>query len=161
MNNKTVLAMTTALLLAGSAAMSASAQSGYYDRYGYHPYERTYGYTYANSDRDCDGINDRYDRYARDINDDDCDGVPNRYDNRRYDSRYAYSRHDNRYRSHRWSVGAYLPREYYGGSYYIDYEPYGLYRPDYGYRWNRVGDDVYLVETRNGMVVEVRYDFFH
>ncbi len=27
-------------------------------------------------------------------------------------------------------------------------------------RW-RVGDDVYLVETRNGLVVEVRYDAFH
>jgi Ni/Co efflux regulator RcnB len=30
-----------------------------------------------------------------------------------------------------------------------------------GYRWNRVGNDVYLVETNNGLIAEVVYSLFH
>jgi Ni/Co efflux regulator RcnB len=155
----TVLAMTTALLLAGGAATTASAYTRYYD------IDR-YDNRYSTWDRDCDGVADRYDRHIRDIHDADCDGVPNRYD-RHYDRRYATRDYDRPpygnaygYREHRWSVGAYLPRDYYGGSYYIDYRPYGLSRPDYGYRWNRIGNDAYLVATRNGLIISVRYDVF-
>ena len=29
-----------------------------------------------------------------------------------------------------------------------------------GYRWNRVGNDVYMVSTRDGMVAEAVYSLF-
>jgi Ni/Co efflux regulator RcnB len=162
MNKKTVLALTTALLLAGGAATTASAyERNYYDN---DRYDSRYSST---SDRDCDGVPDRHDRYiGRDARDADCDGIPNRYD-RHYDRRYSTRDYDRPpygnaygYREHHWSVGAYMPREYYGSSYYIDYEPYGLSRPRYGYRWNRVGNDAYLVATNNGLIISVRYDVF-
>jgi Ni/Co efflux regulator RcnB len=118
-------------------------------------------------DRDCDGVPDSRDRHVRDVHDADCDGIPNyrdrNYRDRHYDRRYS-SRHDwQTYGyggNHRWSIGAYLPREYYGSSYYIDYEPYGLERPHYGYRWDRVGNDAYLISTNNGLIIRVEYDVF-
>ena len=151
-NSRPVLAMTTALLLAGSAVGTASA----YDRYSYYDNDR-YDNRYTTWDRDCDGVRDRYDRHVRDVHDADCDGIPN-FRDRHFDRRYS-SRYDT-YGSHRWSVGAYLPRDYYGSEYYIDYEPYGLERPHYGYRWNRVGNDAYLISTNNGLIIRVEYDAF-
>ena len=53
-----------------------------------------------------------------------------------------------------------LPVGYYGISYYVDYRPYGLSAPPRGYRWNRVGNDVYLVSTRNGLISDVIYSLF-
>jgi Ni/Co efflux regulator RcnB len=185
---KTVLALTTALLLAGSVATTASAQTYYYDgssysRYGdvdrdgvpnrYDRYDNRYeydrwGHRIISYDRDCDGMVDRYDPYAPDVNDVDCDGVSDRYDNyynRAYSSPRSY--YGPRYvapygyRGGHWSVGNYLPSSYFGSSYYIDYRPYGLRVPPYGYRWNRVGNDVYLVSIRNGLIAEVVYDLFH
>ena len=64
-NGRTILAMTTALLLAGSAATTASA----YDRYSYD--NDRYDNRYSISDRDCDGVNDRFDRRIRDVHDAD------------------------------------------------------------------------------------------
>jgi Ni/Co efflux regulator RcnB len=183
---KTVLALTTALLLAGGAATTASAQTTYYydrdtlygdvdrdgipnryDRYD-NRYDR-YGHRVA-GDRDCDGVPDRYDPYTgRNLHDADCDGISDRYDYN-YNPVYTSPRRDYYrarnvepygHRHSRWGVGSYLPYGYYGGSYYIDYEPYGLSPPPYGYRWNRVGNDVYLVSTRNGLIAEVVYDLFH
>ena len=198
---KTLLALTSALLLAGASA--ANAQSYYYDwGYGSNP-------AYYNYDSDHDGIADRYDRY-----DNRYDRYDDRYD--RYDHRYAYDsrdtdgyygdrygsygdrrtvtygndrncydrngyysnrdcydRRDDRsyraqtryyaptryvapygYRYQTYDVGSYLPMGYYGSSYYIDYRPYGLTPPPYGYRWVRVGGDVYLVQTRTGLIME-------
>lgn len=180
--NKTVLALTTALMLAGGAATTASAQTYYYDRgspYGdvdrdgvpnrydrydsrysrYNRYDR-WGHLIVSMDRDCDGVPDRYDPYAPNLRDADCDGISNRYDldNRGYSQRY-YEPYG--YRHGRWNVGSRLPYGYYGHSYYIDYQPYGLTPPPYGYRWNRVGNDVYLVSIRNGLIAEVVYDLFH
>jgi Ni/Co efflux regulator RcnB len=185
--NKTVLALTTALLLAGGAATTASAQTTYYydngtvvvdndaDRDGvpdrYDRYDnRPNGSRFMSvaRDRDCDGVPDRYDSYVRDAYDADCDGIPDRFDryyNRVYTSpqRYYGPRYIEPYgyRHSRWSVGSYLPSGYYGDSYYIDYEPYGLTPPPYGYRWNRVGNDVYLVSIDSGLIAEVVYDLFH
>ena len=185
---KTVLALSTALLLAGSAATTASAQTTYYydpsplygdaDRdgvpNGYDRYDNRYdryGHRLVTvaRDRDCDGVPDRYDSYTgRDRHDADCDGISDRYDynyNRVYTSpqRYYGPRYNEPYGyiHSRWSVGSYLPYGYYGHSYYIDYQPYGLSPPPYGYRWNRVGNDVYLVSIRNGLIAEVVYDLFH
>jgi Ni/Co efflux regulator RcnB len=123
---------------------------------------------YSRNDRDCDGIADRYDRDdSRSANDRDCDGVDNRFD--RHDGRHNNARqsfigsryHAPRgYRYARYSYGTRLPAGYWGSSYYVDYRPYGLSRPPMGYRWNRVGNDVYMVNTRDGMVAEAVYRLF-
>lgn len=54
-----------------------------------------------------------------------------------------------------------LPAGYWGNAYYVDYVPYGLAPPPAGYRWNRVGNDVYLVSVRDGLIAEAIYSLFH
>jgi len=125
--NKTILALTTALLLAGGAATSASAQDVIF-------YTDDPIYAYSNGDVDSDGI-------------------PNAYD--RYDDRY--DRYGNLVR---FEVGARLPMGYFGTATYVDHRLYGLSPPPYGYRWNRVGNNVYLVSTSNGLIVDVIYNLF-
>jgi Ni/Co efflux regulator RcnB len=120
---------------------------------------------YANNDRYRDDRYDRDDRY-------------NRYNR---DDRYANARHDNgrhkgwakkryhagryvaprNYRAQQWQVGSRLPAGYYGSSYYVSSSPYGLAPPPRGYRWNRVGNDVYLVSTSNGIIRDVMYSLFY
>lgn len=147
-----------------------------YDRYEYrYPVYSTSTYrgtgTGRYGDRDCDGVPNRYDRndrYDYRSYDRDCDGIPNRFDridNRTYRARYSYvapSRYyaPYGYRYSTYSVGGYLPRGYYGSTYYIDYRPYGLSPPPYGYSWVRVGNDVYMVRTSNGLIAEVVYSLF-
>jgi Ni/Co efflux regulator RcnB len=65
-----------------------------------------------------------------------------------------------RYRS--WRPGVRIPAAYYGPRYVIaDPWHYRLHRPAAGYqRWVRYGDDVLLVDIRNGIVREVIRDFF-
>ena len=119
-------------------------------------------------DRDCDGIADRYDRHdQRTSNDRDCDGIDNRFDRndgRHHDARrsYASSRYiaPRGYTYARYDYGSRLPTGYWGSNYYVDYQPYGLAAPPSGYRWNRVGNDVYMVSTRNGLIAEVVYSLF-
>ena len=152
MMKKTVTAITSALLLAGALGSTASAQT------------RPYG------DRDHDGVPNRHDRYDNrtGMHDRDRDGVPNRWDrndggrrmahHRYHGGRYVMPRH---YRYNRWNVGTRLPIGYYGSVYYVDYRPYGLPPPPRGYRWNRVGNDVYLVSTRDGLIRDVIYSLFY
>ncbi|MFA6985211.1 MAG: RcnB family protein [Arenimonas sp.] len=169
---RTLLALTSALLLAGAAVSPASAQNPYLyaDVYGdvdrdgvpnrFDLYDNRYGIRLA--DRDCDGMADRYDNIIRrEVRDRDCDGVPNRFD-RYNDRRYSAPRYipPSGYNYARWSVGGYLPAGYYSSAYYIDYRPYGLAPPPYGYRWVRVGDDVYLASTRDGLIAEVVFNLF-
>jgi Ni/Co efflux regulator RcnB len=142
-----------------------------YDRYDnrYDRGDSRYAGSSWQRDRDCDGIPDRRDYNDRsNYRDNDCDGVPNRFDridSRTYraTSRYAAPRYvapyGYRYNS-RYAVGTRLPSSYYGNSYYVDYRPYGLSAPPYGYRWVRVGSDVYLTSMRNGMIAEVIYSLF-
>lgn len=183
---KTMLGVASALLLTGVMTSTASAQSGYYyDRDDYY-HDDTYSDAWDDYDRD--GVDDRYDRYdnRRDViwdrdgdgvndryertgyRDRDRDGVPNRYD--RFDDRRHFARHrynagryyaPRNYTYVRYSIGSRLPRSYYGGRYYIDYRPYGLYAPPPGYRWNRVGSDAYLVAVTNGLVRDVIYSLFY
>lgn len=178
---KIVIAIASVLLLSGAAG-SASAQNRHgndsywsdVDRDGiadrYDRYDNRYGRGDARyvRDRDCDGLPDRYDRNdRRSRHDRDCDGVPNRFDridNRTYQARTRYQgpRYiaPRGYHEYRYRVGARLPSGYWGNAYYIDYRPYGLAPPPYGYRWNRVGNDVYLVSTRDGLIAEVIYSLF-
>ena len=62
----------------------------------------------------------------------------------------------------RYVAGTNLPSGYYGDPYYInDYQTYYLPPPPDGYRWTRVGNDVYLVETTDGKIRDAVYDLFH
>ncbi len=63
------------------------------------------------------------------------------------------------YRS--WRVGERLPYLFLSDGYYIDFEPYSLPRPPYGYRWVRFGPDVLLVNVYTGEIVDVVYDIFY
>jgi Ni/Co efflux regulator RcnB len=63
------------------------------------------------------------------------------------------------YRS--WRVGERLPFLFLSDGYYIEFGPYGLPRPPYGYRWVRFGPDVLLVNVYTGEIVEVVYDIFY
>ena len=144
---KSLLAFATAALLFGSAG-AATAQ--------------------VRHDRDHDGVPNSRDRYDnRGGRDRDCDGIVNRFD--RHDGRHHYARRSyagpryyepRGYRYTRWTYGSRLPRGYWGDSYYIDYRPYGLAPPPRGYRWNRVGNDVYLVSVRDGLIAEAIYSLF-
>lgn len=61
------------------------------------------------------------------------------------------------------NVGYRFAPEYYGRNYWInDYQTYRLARPGYGYqRYIRYGNDVVLVDTRNGRAVNVFNGFFY
>ena len=51
---------------------------------------------------------------------------------------------------------------YYGRPYWVDHRSYRLAAPRYGYqRWVRYGNDVVLVDTRSGRVVQVYNRFFY
>ncbi|WP_219894767.1 RcnB family protein [Aquisediminimonas profunda] len=119
------------------------------------------------------GGDDRYDRDGR-----------NRYENRdwnrswRYDRRYDWQHYRNQFRDRyrapryynpygyrhgyqRFGIGIYLDSLYFGSRYWLsDPWEYRLPPAPYGCRWVRYYDDVLLVETRSGYVVDVIYDFF-
>ena len=61
------------------------------------------------------------------------------------------------------AVGQRFAPGYYGRDYRIDdYRTYRLPQPRYGYQnWVRYGNDVVLVDTRSGRVVEVYNRFFY
>jgi Ni/Co efflux regulator RcnB len=65
------------------------------------------------------------------------------------------------YRSYAWRVGERLPPSYRGSMYYVDYRPYGLAPPPYGYHWVRVGNDVVLMAIATGIIAEVLHDIFY
>jgi Ni/Co efflux regulator RcnB len=140
----------------------AHRQDARYDNRGYARDGR------RSRDRDCDGIPDSRDRnIGRDRHDRDCDGINNRFDRRDGRAHQARRQYDGpryyaprNYRDTRYSYGNRLPAGYWGNRYYIDYQPYGLSAPPPGYRWNRVGDDVYLVSVRNGLIAEAVYSLF-
>jgi Ni/Co efflux regulator RcnB len=142
------------------------------------------------NDDDNDGVADRYDANDRDprdgrayaqrryedgrYRDDDRDDRDGRYDSR--DGRHDNGRHKGwakqryhagryvaprNYRAQQWQVGSRLPQGYYGSSYYVNSSPYGLAPAPRGYRWNRVGNDAYLVSTSNGVIRDVMYSLFY
>jgi Ni/Co efflux regulator RcnB len=139
--------------------------------------DRDYGRNDRRDGRDGRGHNDRRDgRWDNDRHDGRRDGRHgNRYGSRDYRDfhRYRGGWNNNRYRSnHRyvyprgyssrhWSVGLFLPSVFFGSTYYVDYRPYGLQAPPYGFRWIRVGDDVMLVDVDSGEIVDVLYDFYY
>lgn len=73
-------------------------------------------------------------------------------------SRYYYPRGYN-YRS--WQVGYYLPRPFLSSGYYVDYRPYGIAPPPYGYRWVRVDGDLLLVEVASALIADILFGFYY
>ncbi len=59
-----------------------------------------------------------------------------------------------------WVFGDYLPRGWYGNSYYLDWNYYGLPYPPIGCEWVRVGRDAVLVDVWTGQVLSVWYSLF-
>lgn len=57
---------------------------------------------------------------------------------------------------HGWRRGEYLPSYFFLPNYYItDWWSYGLWEPDYGLEWIRVGRDALLIDLSTGEVVDV------
>jgi len=56
---------------------------------------------------------------------------------------------------HYWRRGEFLPSVFFLPNYFIsDYWSYGLWAPDYGYQWIRVGADALLINLATGEVVD-------
>jgi Ni/Co efflux regulator RcnB len=180
-----LLAAATALMLIGTAGTASAkhgnggghkgeAQSKGHSDGRNHSDGRSDGRNHSNGHsvarnhvyRDCDGIvrghHDNRNKKGK-----DCDGIHNRFDDRDVlvhnarrsfeGPRYIAPRD---YRYVRYDSGARLPQGYYGSVYYVDYQPYGLAPPPQGYRWNRVGNDVYLVSIRDGLIAQAVYSLF-
>ena len=59
------------------------------------------------------------------------------------------------------AVGYRFAPAYYGQRYWVsDWGTYRLHRPGRYQRWIRYGNDVVLINTRNGRVIQVYRDFF-
>ena len=160
-----LLAAATALMLLGTAG-AASAKNG--NGGGHKGEAHAMGQSDARNHvyADCDGIA-RAHHDNRNKKGKDCDGNHNRFEDR--DLRVHNARRSfegpryvapRDYRYVRYDSGARLPQGYYGSGYYVDYQPYGLAPPPQGYRWNRVGNDVYLVSTRDGLIAQAVYSLF-
>jgi hypothetical protein len=147
------------------------------------PDRNAWGKDRRDNDRRWNNNANRPDRngWGRDRRDDDrrWSGNDRRWDRNdwRRDSRYDWQRYRDRNRSayrmggyyapyrdysyRRLSIGFSLGSMFYGSNYWIN-DPW-QYRlpPVYGaYRWVRYYDDVLLVDTYSGEVVDVIYDFF-
>jgi Ni/Co efflux regulator RcnB len=61
-----------------------------------------------------------------------------------------------------YNTGQRLPRTYYSNrTYYVtDYDRYNLRAAPPGYQWVRVGDDVYLAQTRTGLIADIVRSIF-
>jgi hypothetical protein len=72
-----------------------------------------------------------------------------------------YSPFGNNYSYQRFGIGIYLDNVFFGSRYRIS-DPWSYRLPEarWPYQWVRYYDDVLLVDTRNGYVVDVIYDFF-
>lgn len=78
-----------------------------------------------------------------------------------YRPRHAYYAPFRGYNYRRLSIGFYLGSAFYGSNYWINDPWYYRLPPAYGpYRWVRYYDDVVLVNSYTGEVVDVIHDFF-
>jgi hypothetical protein len=58
--------------------------------------------------------------------------------------------------NHAWRRGEWLPPVFITSSYFInDWYDFGLWQPNYGYEWIRVGADAVLVNLADGQVIDV------
>jgi Ni/Co efflux regulator RcnB len=61
-----------------------------------------------------------------------------------------------------YNTGQHLPRTYYSNRthYVTDYNRYNLRVAPPGYQWVRVGNDVYLAQTRTGLIADIVRSIF-
>ncbi len=82
-------------------------------------------------------------------------GVGGRTFYRYHGSPYAYPGGYGGWGNHYWRRGEFLPSVFFLPNYFInDYWSYGLWAPDYGYQWIRVGADALLINLATGEVVD-------
>ncbi|KQS56589.1 hypothetical protein ASG17_08285 [Brevundimonas sp. Leaf363] len=60
------------------------------------------------------------------------------------------------YYNQRWYEGDYLPSVFW--RYNLDYRTYGLGYPEPGTRWVLVDNTIYLIDDRDGYILDVVYD---
>ena len=73
----------------------------------------------------------------------------------RKDARKAYRQDQKNYR--RWARGQYIPRDYMGDRYYVNYRTYRLAPPPRGYAWVRPyqnDDTYYMVQLATGLIAQ-------
>ncbi len=69
---------------------------------------------------------------------------------------YRYPGGYNGWANHGWRRGEWLPPVFISQNYFInDWYDFGLWQPNYGYEWIRVGADAVLVNLADGQVVDV------
>lgn len=69
---------------------------------------------------------------------------------------YRYPSGYGSWSNHGWRRGEFLPSFFFMQNYYIsDFGAYGLWEPDYGLQWIRVGADALLINLATGEVVDV------
>jgi Ni/Co efflux regulator RcnB len=128
-----------------------------YDRNGDGRYDRNRndnrGYGYGNN-------NQRWDRSWHNDRRYDWRGHRNQYRNL-YRAPNYYNPYGRGYGYNRFSIGIYLDSLFYSNRYWIN-DPWQYRLPQaYGsYRWVRYYDDVLLIDTRTGYVVDVINNFF-
>ena len=139
-------ALAAALALVTLATPAAFAQGQYrgHDRNHY-------------DDRNHDHRNDRGD-YRGDYRDDRRDYRDDRRYHRDYQkaARKAYRQDQKNYR--RWARGQYIPRDYMGDRYYVNYRTYRLAPPPRGYAWVRPyqnDDTYYMVQIASGLIAQI------
>jgi Ni/Co efflux regulator RcnB len=81
---------------------------------------------------------------------------------RRAERRYKAARYQapRGYQARQWRYGERLPVTYRSRGYVVDYRPYRLAPPPRGYQYVRVGNDVMLVSTTDGMIASVIQQLF-
>ena len=151
------------LLLTGVAASPAMAQKK--TTYYYQPVTKD-SYRHSSSepfrDEDGDGVNDatqppRKTRYHytpvyRDRH---------LYSPYRYQSTTRYPEPPGHRSGSWWGVGNRLPAVYYGPNYVVDHHRYRLPEPPQGFRWVRVENDVYMVNSASGQIRDALYQLFY
>ena len=158
---KRCLAVSIVLMCAATAAWPALAQ---HKSYYYRPVTRD-NFTHSSStanvfrDEDEDGIDDRKQRKRYTYTPVHRDR--HRYSPYRYQPNVRYPRPSGHQSGIWWGVGNRLPSVYYAPMYVVDHQRYRLPVPPAGFRWVRVENDVYLVQSASGLIRDAIYQLFY
>ena len=101
---------------------------------------------------------DVYGYDSRDYRDDRRDYRDDRRDDRDHQkaARKAYRQDQKDYR--RWARSQYIPRDYMGDRYYVNYRTYRLAQPPRGYAWVQPyqnDDTYYMVQIASGLIAQI------
>jgi Ni/Co efflux regulator RcnB len=161
---KSFAAVPFLCLLAASAAPAAAQKKTYY----YTPVTKE-SFRHSSTaevwrDEDGDGVNDVHQT-----------GVPRKtrytyspvyrdrhlYSPYRYQPNVRYPKPPGHTSGKWWHVGNRLPAQYYAPVYVIDHARYRLPVPPTGFRWVRVENDAYMVQSASGQIRDALYMLFY